>query len=156
GLALDIAARALARVDQRVVAQPRQRLAHHRPRDPEPGTELRLGRQLAVLRKLAADDQREDLLVDAVAELAATAIGTLGIGTFGISAFGVRSACLQRIGLAAGGARMALGHGRFLGRAHVFTTLAVSCLRQPTEATGPMGSGRGDRARIAARPDWPA
>ena len=67
--ALDIAAGALARHDQPVVAKARQRLAHNRTRGAEAARQLRLGGQARVHRELAADDALEELLVDAGAEL---------------------------------------------------------------------------------------
>ena len=70
GTPLDVAPGALPRDDDAVLAQPRQRLAHHRARGAEAMRELGLGGQPRVQLEFAGDDALEDARVDAAAELA--------------------------------------------------------------------------------------
>ncbi len=69
GPPLHITAGALPRHDDAVVAQPRQSLAHHRPRRAEALRQFGLRRQPCVDREFAGDDELENTLIDAGAEL---------------------------------------------------------------------------------------
>src|SRR5262245_27116435 len=95
----NVAAGTLPRNDDAVLAQPRQRLAHHRAGGAEAECQLRLRGQAGIDGELAGDDALEDMLVDAAAEPAFEAAeGTLRFSPGGKSRRAGRSADRRRPG----------------------------------------------------------